>query len=371
MDTLLENAKEIIDFYTRRQLTEQQIAGIYGYSVQVVTDLLLSMEVELHGENWKYVEPLIKTEIWDHEQEIERLYEEERMSSSQLAKIYQCSDGTISNILKARGVKLRGCRRDKVRKHEKEIVKLYTRKRLTTPQIAKIYVCGAKLICDILHEAGVETRDPTLRTPVWADGEEMKVLYDQGMSTVEIGKEFDCSSATVSTILKSRGVRMRDSHAKHKAWGHAEEIARLKPQENMSLEELATQFECSPPVIRKILKSQGIEIDSERRHTAWKYAKEIARLKSQERMTVEELADKYKCGGQLIGKILKSQGIDLSTRRNHKAWDHAEEIVRLKSQEDISTRELQMRFECSGSLIRDICKEYGVVLQRYKRKKRF
>ena len=371
MNTLLENAKEIIDFYTRRQLTEQQIAGIYGYSVQVVTDLLLSMEVELHGENWKYVEPLIKTEIWDHEQEIERLYEEERMSSSQLAKIYQCSDGTISNILKARGVKLRGCRRDKVRKHEKEIVKLYTRKRLTTPQIAKIYVCGAKLICDILHEAGVETRDPTLRTPVWADGEEMKVLYDQGMSTVEIGKEFDCSSATVSTILKSRGVRMRDSHAKHKAWGHAEEIARLKPQENMSLEELATQFECSPPVIRKILKSQGIEIDSERRHTAWKYAKEIARLKSQERMTVEELADKYKCGGQLIGKILKSQGIDLSTRRNHKAWDHAEEIVRLKSQEDISTRELQMRFECSGSLIRDICKEYGVVLQRYKRKKRF
>ena len=313
MNTLLENAKEIIDFYTRRQLTEQQIAGIYGYSVQVVTDLLLSMEVELHGENWKYVEPLIKTEIWDHEQEIERLYEEERMSSSQLAKIYQCSDGTISNILKARGVKLRGCRRDKVRKHEKEIVKLYTRKRLTTPQIAKIYVCGAKLICDILHEAGVETRDPTLRTPVWADGEEMKVLYDQGMSTVEIGKEFDCSSATVSTILKSRGVRMRDSHAKHKAWGHAEEITRLNTQEDMSLEELATQFECSPPVIRKILKSQGVEIDSERRHTAWKYAKEITRLNTQERMTVEKLAHTYKCGGQLIGKILKSQGIDLST----------------------------------------------------------
>ena len=313
MNTLLENAKEIIDFYTRRQLTEQQIAGIYGYSVQVVTDLLLSMEVELHGENWKYVEPLIKTEIWDHEQEIERLYEEERMSSSQLAKIYQCSDGTISNILKARGVTLRGCRRDKVRKHEKEIVKLYTRKRLTTPQIAKIYVCGAKLICDILHEAGVETRDPTLRTPVWADGEEMKVLYDQGMSTVEIGKEFDCSSATVSTILKSRGVRMRDSHAKHKAWGHAEEITRLNTQEDMSLEELATQFECSPPVIRKILKSQGVEIDSERRHTAWKYAKEITRLNTQERMTVEKLAHTYKCGGQLIGKILKSQGIDLST----------------------------------------------------------
>ncbi len=371
MNTLLENAKEIIDFYTRRQLTEQQIAGIYGYSVQVVTDLLLSMEVELHGENWKYVEPLIKTEIWDHEQEIERLYEEERMSSPKLAKIYQCSEGTITNILKARGVKLRRRRRDEVWKHAKEIVKLYTRKRLTTHQIAKIYVCSARLICDILREAGVELRDPTLRTPVWADGEEMKVLYDQGMSTVEIGKEFDCSSNTVSTILKSRGVRMRDRHAKHKAWGHAEEIARLNTQEDMSLEELATQFECSPPVIRKILKSQGVEIDSERRHTAWKYAKEITRLNTQERMTVEKLAHTYKCNGKLIRNILKSQGVDLSTRRNHKAWEHAEEIARLKAEEGMSTRELQIRFECSRSVICDIFKEYGVVLQRYKRKNRF
>ena len=87
MNTLLENAKENHRFlHPETNLLNSRLQESMATLFQVVTDLLLSMEVELHGENWKYVEPLIKTEIWDHEQEIERLYEEERMSSPKLAK---------------------------------------------------------------------------------------------------------------------------------------------------------------------------------------------------------------------------------------------------------------------------------------------
>ena len=319
------DAEDIKHFYTEELLNEVQIAGLYGYSPEIITEILRTMAIEFRPKGWKPEERLKygRNMAWKHIEEIVRLYTEELLSSPQIAERYECDSKVISRMLHSKGVELR----DPHAKHEAwtdaEVIKrLYTEEFMSSPQIGEIYKCQGGLIHRILHSQGVKLRDPHTKHTAWKQKKKIVQLYTKKrMSTYQIAQAYDCSHRVIAKILRSEGVKLRNPNAKHPAWEHKEKITQLYIEELLSPQKIAKFYDCSSPVIRKILRSMGVELRSygwhskgkvpPNKHFAWKQVKKITWLYTQERMSASRIAEQYGCNPRLIRNILLSVGVKL------------------------------------------------------------
>lgn len=130
--------------------------------------------------------------------EIKRLYVEEKKLIKEIAEIMHCGKTTIQSRLKEMGVettkKRSGRGKDKLSDYKEQIKQLYLEGK-SSNEIGKILGKSGKTISHHLHQMGVE-----IRSTKKIDQEEFEKLWKDGKSDEEIAEYFGVSVLTIKTF---------------------------------------------------------------------------------------------------------------------------------------------------------------------------
>ena len=141
-----------------------------------------------------------REKLWD-------FYTNKRLSSTEIGKIFSCNFATILNRLREFGIPIRGT--SDVRKlniEEKQLQILYTNKKLSSVEIGKMFNCNSTTICSRLRKFGIPIRP---HKPEINRAELYNLYITKQMSSIEIGRMFNCSCSTVCERLREFGIPVR------------------------------------------------------------------------------------------------------------------------------------------------------------------
>jgi len=167
----LEQEKEICNRYTNEQISISKLGEIYNCAEQTIFGVLKRNNIETLGnkvlskgkrrskatEFKKGQIPHNKRFTDEQEQEICRIYVENKLVCPKIAKIYNCNRGTIQEILNRHNVPIRS-KNIFTEEQEKEICKKYTKDKLSCIKIAKIYNCNKTTILRLINRHGISTK---------------------------------------------------------------------------------------------------------------------------------------------------------------------------------------------------------------------
>ena len=144
------------------------------------------------------------------------------------------------------------------------------------------------------------------RQDIYEKEEEICDLYQQGISIRKISQRFECSRTIIKSILKSNNIEIEsqiDSVRKKRrpdVYEKEEEICNLY-KEGISMYKISKRFDCYPGIIKSILVSNNIETAShrdslkkKRRPDVWKRSGEVCRL-YEDGCTIPEIAATMDC----------------------------------------------------------------------------
>ncbi len=112
----------------------------------------------------RFLEEFRMKKINISKQKLKRLYTNKKLSSYDIAKIYKCNASVIQKRLKEYKITIRHPK-EKIKISKDDLIKLYINKKLSSYKIAKIYKCGSRTIHGILVRLGIPTR-PLKRIPM-------------------------------------------------------------------------------------------------------------------------------------------------------------------------------------------------------------
>jgi transposase-like protein len=149
--------------------------------------------------------------------ELARLYQEERLAQSEIAKEFGCSSATVSCWMEQYGIEARdgsGYHGDEYPwRHEETLRKMYVKREKSTTEIADELGCGNKTVSQWLQKHDIETRDrggQYRNDYLWRDEETLREMYiEKEMSTRGIADELGCGSRTVSDWLNKHNIETR------------------------------------------------------------------------------------------------------------------------------------------------------------------
>jgi len=199
----------------------------------------------------------------DQEKEVVELYVVKLMSTLDIAKKYQVSKGTISNILKRYNVPLRNpSEKALTPKEEEDVVELYVKQQMSALNIAKKYQVSDDTILRILKRNNVDIINPGHKRTLTSDQEKDVVnLYDnQKISSIEIAKQYGVSHHTILSILKRYNVPRRPPSEKALTPKEEEDVVDLYDNQKMSSIEIANQYGVSYGTILRTLRKNNIKI---------------------------------------------------------------------------------------------------------------
>lgn len=208
--------------------------------------------------------PLIDNE------ELKRLYENENMSSTQLAGKFGISRVTVINRLRKAGASIRSAiRRSAVVDHELA-ARLYREEKLSVKKVAVKIGVSASDITKSLESNGIGRRSSHAH---------FKRKYPE-LLKLEIGESFEIPRPAGSQphtrlydIAAKRGIRIafksidaetvritRMPPARPKPALDAEEIKRLYKDENLSIKKIATRLAVGEARVKWLLKKTGVKM---------------------------------------------------------------------------------------------------------------
>ena len=206
-----EQEKEIVSLYTDKNnpLSTVQIAKQFNVSNGTIGRILVRNGITRRSSSPKKLTP-------EQEKEIVSLYTDTNnpLNAVQIASRFNVSKGTIANILVRNGITRRSSSPKKLTpEQEKEIVSLYTDKNnpLNTVQIAKQFNVSNGTIANILVRNSVTIRDRKKLTP--EQEKEIVSLYtdtNNPLNAVQIAKQFNVDNTTIANILVRNGITIRD-----------------------------------------------------------------------------------------------------------------------------------------------------------------
>lgn len=214
--------KDILFVFDTRELAEEKEAEIVNKSFVLRDDTYNGATGGVNGA------PLanLRKDIWDHSNKIINEYKS-GISAEELGRIYKCDAGLIRRVVndvirtqsEANKLTRKQYRSAIVRKdveaHTLEIINEFT-SGTGIFILAKKYKCNPCVIRRILdqNEIPMRTRSESQkfrqdlkrkkRPDLWQNKEQICMLRDQGMSSIEIGKIFNTSDNMIRTILKTK-----------------------------------------------------------------------------------------------------------------------------------------------------------------------
>ncbi len=135
------------------------------------------------------------------------LYKIKKLSISEIAKTFQCSNATILNRLSRYKIANRFSNCKPIYVSKTELKRLYVKEKLSTYQIADIYKCCSATIRKKLIQFGIKRREggtPKINVPSRSI---LKKLYiDEKLSTWDIERKYGYSRSTAHRLLRKYGL---------------------------------------------------------------------------------------------------------------------------------------------------------------------
>ncbi len=211
-------------------------------------------------------------------EKIIKLYQEEKKSIKEIAKIIKCRRGKISKILRENNIPLSNRRGNRfwIYKHQKEIVDLYVQKNKSTIEIANIFKCSLKPIRRILKENNVKMRTDAghfkFRNKIGALNKNNKLrqqkrkiikYYEKDMKTIrEIANIFNCGTKVISNMLKENNTKTFRNKDKISI-----EYIRTEFKKGRFLTEIGDDYNVGDWVLRKRLKKYYVKLVYNKLHS--------------------------------------------------------------------------------------------------------
>ena len=171
----------------------------------------------------------------EKEKEIIKLYVEKKLSTTQISKIYKISSTCISNIVKRNGIVPRNISESKkgIKKGTKlpvnEIIYLYTKQNKTSIEIADKFGVTKRSILVILNNNNIN-----MRKSGWKEDYEnpltplIKELYLNNLSMNEISKQINLPYSSINRILKKLNIIRTENKNKGNLGKHHSFETKLK-----------------------------------------------------------------------------------------------------------------------------------------------
>lgn len=193
------------------------------------------------------------------------------------------------------------------------------------------------------------------------DKKEIKRLYlKEKLSQQKLADKFNCSRSYIGKILKKEGILIsryfqQIKELRYRLGNNTKEIIILYTDKKLNLgtSKIAKKFNCSPFIIKKILKENNIETKRKPYRINLDEIK-IIKLYIKEKLSMQTIANKFGCSFTVIYKILERNNI---MRRNKKY--NLNEIQLLKNI-DYSFKELGLKLNRSLKGISVKCSELKI-----------
>ena len=235
---------------------------------------------------------------------------------------------------------------------------------------------------------------------------EVEELYLEGKNSYEIADKFKCTNQTIISILRNRGIEIKDSLFKkgftpsHQLDLDEKEVIRLYSEDKFAPRRICKMFNCSEPVITRILNKNNIaknnRKDYQRNNPNWfkkieetkkrliKEGKIVYKRKDIDLDKLKLLYIEKKLSPREIGEILgcsenpirdRLKKMDIQMRSNseankgkinpHRLKLDEKEIVRLYCEEKKDIRSIAEILGCSGTAVSNRLKWNNIEPNKY------
>jgi len=182
------------------------------------------------------------------------LYCKQKLSTFKIAKMFDCTAGTIINRMKEYNIKGRHSGPKRINISKKALYTLYIKRRLPSRKIARICHCEQTAILNKLRKYGIPVRHPKEKLDI--SKKKLKELYrGQKLSIYKIAKIFHCASSAIYRYLKLYKIKTRPLK---RIKLNENELKSLYIDKKLSLSEIAKIYKCSHSVILDKMKKYGI-----------------------------------------------------------------------------------------------------------------
>ena len=205
-----EHDKEVAYIYVRHRISAYQIAKHFGTCPATIYRILDDMKIPRRNNGWWMAgKPSPNRDpAWEHAEKIASMYQDEKRSAYDLAEKFKTTVRVIYNILDSMDIPRRTHQREDVWEHEEDIECMYDIERETLTAIAICFDTNPTTISRILLKRGVTLRGK--KTEAWESAEEIVYMYEEReWSAPQIATEFGVVKQTIYTILHKMGVTLR------------------------------------------------------------------------------------------------------------------------------------------------------------------
>ena len=235
--------------YLGKGMTSTEIAGIYGVPSPTVRKWLQDAGIRRPG----------KTEEERREEErlLRELYVKEKKSAGELAELFGVNEGCMRGRLKRYGITKPPLVPLEARPGEEELRRLYIEEKLTVVQIASECGIPARMVRTLLFQYGAK-KDPATprggkREKKCPGGEALASLVEEGKNKGEIAAMYDVCLGTVDGWFFKYGIQ---ADAARKASG--EMMKKMFLDEGMTMSQIAEKCGVCLATVRKRLREAGV-----------------------------------------------------------------------------------------------------------------
>lgn len=187
-------------------------------------------------------------------EKLKNLYHKQKLSTFKIAKIFNCTAGTIVNRMKEYGIKRRQSGPKRINISKKGLYVLYVKRGLSAKEIAKIYHCEQTAILNQLRKYEIPIKH--LKEKVDMPQEDLENLYTkQKLSTYKIANIFHCSSGTVYRYLKLYKIKTRPLK---RVQITKDQLENFYIKKKFSLSKIAKFYKCCPAIVLDKMKKYRI-----------------------------------------------------------------------------------------------------------------
>jgi len=144
---------------------------------------------------------------------LENFYIDKKLSMAKIAKRFHCGPTTIQRLMRKYKIKSRSLSEaaQEVLITKQTLKKLYYRNKLSTIQIGKLYQCSHATILNKMKGYGLKRRSKLgLRKPVHIPKAKLKKLYlDKKFSENQIARKMKCSRCAIEKLMKKHKIKPR------------------------------------------------------------------------------------------------------------------------------------------------------------------
>ncbi len=304
--------------------------------------------------------------------EVIRLYVYKHWSAERIAKKLKTTGGTVGKHLKRNRVLVRGFGSHALwyPKNEKEVIHLYVDKLWGIIRIGKRYGIGQTRVKNFLLRMGIplRTKREALRLLYnWnpKHPKNVKELYLSGYSSVEIGKRYNVSGASVCKFLRREGVEIRSVKEAgiNKRWSPRDpDEVKKRYLNGWNVGELAQSYKVSVGAIRNFLLWKNIKLRTTSEATRWS-PKNPDEVKSRysSGWSMARLGRKYDVGVYSIRSFLAGENVEIRDQRDYLIWNsrNPKEVVCFYL-DGYSANELSKKYNVSHRAITNLLRRKGI-----------